>query len=85
MRHGMRKALLISLLFAWPTTALAASDAQCDPKPFTLNKPKPTAKQPAGTATAQTTEVKPATPKAAPKPNQAKPKLVDNCREPKKG
>jgi hypothetical protein len=79
----MRIALLISLLVAWPFAALAAGDAQCDAKPFTLNKPKPTAQKPAETA--QAAKTKPAAPKAAPKTTQAKPKLIGDCKEPKKG
>ena len=78
----MRKMLLISLLLAWPAAALTADDAQCDAKPFTLNKPKPAAQKPSGGATADAAKVK--TPKPAPKTGQAKPKPIADCKEPKK-
>ncbi len=62
-----------------------ADTAQCDAKPFTLNKPKAATQKPAGTATADPAKAKPATPKAAPKTSQAKPKPIADCKEPKKG
>jgi hypothetical protein len=83
----MRIVLLISLLLVWPSVAVAADDAQCNAKPFTLNKPKPAPKQPAETAAVDAAKAKPATPKAAPKTssNQPKPKPIADCKEPKKG
>ena len=79
--------LLIGLLLPWPSVAVAGSDAQCDAKPFTLNKPKPAAKEPSGTATAKAVKPKPAAPKEAPKAKakQAKAKPIADCKEPKKG
>jgi hypothetical protein len=83
----MKIVLLISLLLACPSVALAADDAQCDAKPFTLDKPKAAAKQqPAASAIAEDKKPKPV-PKAPLKANakQAKPKPIADCKEPRKG
>ena len=82
----MKLALVISLLFVSPSVAVAADDAQCDAKPFTLNKPKPAAQQPAPTATAEAARAKSAVAKATPKANasRTKPKPIADCEEPKK-
>jgi hypothetical protein len=83
----MKISLVISLLLASPSGAFAADDAQCDAKPFTLNKPKPAAQQPASTATAEAVKAKTAAPKATPKANanRTRPKPIADCKEPKKG
>ena len=82
----MRLALVISLLLVSPSVAFA-DEAQCDAKPFTLNKPKPAAQQPAPNATAEAAKEKSTTPKATPKANanRTKPKPIADCKEPKKG
>lgn len=82
----MKTVLLISLLLAWPSVAVAADDAQCEAKPFTLTKPKAAAKQqPSRTATAEAT--KPTAPKSTSKASadRAKAKPIADCKEPKKG
>ena len=83
----MKAASFISLLLAWPTVAVAANDAQCDAKPFTLTKPKPATQQPAGTAAAEPTKPTSAASKAAREreAKQAKQKPIADCKEPKKG
>lgn len=83
----MKIALVISLLLVSPSVSVAADDAQCDAKPFTLNKPKPAAQQPAPTATAEAAKPKSTASKATPKANanRAKPKPIADCKEPKKG
>ncbi len=84
----MKIALVISILLAFPSVVSAADDAQCDAKPFTLNKPRPAAQQPAPTATAEAAKAKSAAPKTTPKSTNAdrtKSKPIADCKEPKKG
>ena len=81
----MKMLLSISLLLAAPSAAVAA-DAQCDAKPFTLNKPKAPGQRPAGNAIAEDQKPKPVAPKTSLEANGkgAKPKAIAACKEPKK-
>jgi hypothetical protein len=73
----MRKILLIASLAAFGTAATAADKSTCDAKPFSFNKPAPTAqKSPAAPKLADAKPVEKAKP--APKP-KTKAKILGDC------
>ena len=75
----MRKILLIAGLAAFGTAASAADKSTCDAKPFSLNKPAPTAQKSPPPKLADATPAKPVEKaKPAPKP-KAKSNILGDC------
>jgi len=76
----MRKLLLLSILpLVSGATVAAAGTAQCDAKPFTLNKPVATPAKSSAASTSQAA-AKPAPPKPVARP-QPKPRLLATCKD----
>ncbi|HEX5238581.1 MAG TPA: hypothetical protein VFW39_08975 [Sphingomicrobium sp.] len=75
----MRKALILSAFALCASPSVAADTAQCDAKPFTINKPGDQAKKPAGQP--KLAQAAPAVAKPVPKPQpKAKPPLLAGCK-----
>ena len=75
----MRKTLILSVLALCASPAAAADTAQCDAKPFTLNKPAENAKKSAEST--KIAQVAPVTAKSTAKPQpKPKPPLLAGCK-----
>lgn len=75
----MKKALILSVLAICAAPAAAADSAQCDAKPFALNKPADQANKAAKQA--KLAQATPSTAKPAPKPQaKAKAPLLAGCK-----